>query len=358
VAGVTRRDSGVLTELVPGAIYLRRAPSQRTIALNAAWGQSRVLWFALSAFAMASIAYSTLDYQARLPAMFNQGRYQFYPVQKSERLPSFSPYRGQEDVESDQSDEVGAPFFAKPVRTIRFVKSSTEEEEASLLAPRAFPLGLANVGADAKIDDLDIFTDLSTKQAIAGLGKFGQYLWEVYQRAPTKRDRSGDFTWKDPESAIRFGMSVPKYVIGGMDPNFRERLYHAGRAMDEAGIKWAILSAFRDDYRQRIASGYKASSRNSLHGGSARTGGYGHGRAVDVTSEDADTEAVWKWIDTYGAEFGLHRPMPGIDPGHVQLLSDLRKPATALRQAHIKRATINKRANVPAAKNKLLASAS
>jgi hypothetical protein len=306
---------------------------------------------------MASIAYSTLAYQARLPAMFNQSRYQSYPIQKSERLPSFSSYRGQGDIDPDQSDEVDAPTFAKLVRTIRFVKSSTEEEEASL-ALRAFPLGLANVGADAEIDDLEMLTDLSTKQAIAGLDKVGQYLWKVYQRAPTKRDRSGDFTWKDPESAIRFGMSMPEYVIGGMNPDFRERLYHAGRAMDEAGIKWAILSAFRDDFRQRIASGYKANARNSLHGGSARTGGYGHGRAVDVTSEDGDTEAMWKWIDNHGAEFGLHRPMPGIDPGHVQLLSDRGRLATALRQAHIKRAKINGRANASAVKNKLLASAS
>jgi hypothetical protein len=63
------------------------------------------------------------------------------------------------------------------------------------------------------------------------------YLWEVYQRAPTKRDGSGDFTWKDPAAAKHFGLPMPAYVIGGMDPDFREQLYHAGRAMDEAGIR-------------------------------------------------------------------------------------------------------------------------
>ena len=77
------------------------------------------------------------------------------------------------------------------------------------------------------------------------------YLWEVYQRVPTKLDSFGDFTWKDPAAAKRFGISMPAYVIGGMDPDFREQLYHAGRAMDAAGIRWSILSAFRDDYRQR-----------------------------------------------------------------------------------------------------------
>ena len=160
---------------------------------------------------------------------------------------------------------------------------------------------------------------MNTGQAAAArLGKVGQYLWEVYQRVPTKRDRSGDFTWKDPESAKRPGMSIPEYVVGGMDPDFRDELYHAGRAMDEAGIKWAILSAFRDDYRQGIASGYRASVRNSLHGGSTRTGGYGHGRAVDVTSGDEDVEAVWKWWprrgDNVGVTCSTHRVAPQEDP--------------------------------------------
>ena len=44
------------------------------------------------------------------------------------------------------------------------------------------------------------------------------YLWEVYQRAPVKRDGSGDFTWKYPAAAKRFGLAMPAYVIGGMAP--------------------------------------------------------------------------------------------------------------------------------------------
>ena len=114
------------------------------------------------------------------------------------------------------------------------------------------------------------------------------YLWEVYQREPVKRDSTGDFSWKDPAAAKRFGVSMPAYVIGGMDKDFREQLYHAGRAMDEAGIRWSILSAFRDDYRQRLATGFKARPGNSLHGGSRATGGYGHGRAVDLMSADGN----------------------------------------------------------------------
>jgi hypothetical protein len=122
----------------------------------------------------------------------------------------------------------------------------------------------------------------SERRVVSVMDEVDRYLWEVYQRAPTKRDSTGDFTWKDAAAAKRFGLSMPAYVIGGMDPYFREQLYHAGRAMDADGIRWSMLSAFRDDYRQRLAAGFKAGASNSLHGGKARTGGYGHGQAVDV----------------------------------------------------------------------------
>jgi hypothetical protein len=158
------------------------------------------------------------------------------------------------------------------------------------------------------------------------------YLWEVYQRAPVKRDSSGDFTWKDPTAAKRFGLSIPVYVIGGMDPDFREQLYHAGRAMDAAGIRWSILSAFRDDYRQSLAAGLKAGTSNSLHGGKARTGGYGHGQAVDVTDADGHAEVVWRWLDKHGSKYGLYRPMPGYDPAHVQPKGNWHKLAASLRE--------------------------
>jgi hypothetical protein len=177
------------------------------------------------------------------------------------------------------------------------------------------------------------------KKRTAGMmDEVDAYLWEVYRRSPTKRDSAGDFTWKDPVAAERFGVSMPAYVIGGMDPDFREQLYHAGRAMDAAGIRWSILSAFRDDYRQSIASGFKARTGNSLHGGSARTGGYGHGQAVDVTTEDGHGDAVWRWIDRNGEKFGLHRPMPGADPPHIQPRGSWHDLALALRHARLETA--------------------
>lgn len=160
------------------------------------------------------------------------------------------------------------------------------------------------------------------------------YLWEVYQREPIKKDSTGDFTWKDPAAAKHMGKGMKAYVIDGMDADFREQLYHAGKAMDAAGLRWSMLSAFRDDYRQKIADGFKARVGNSLHGGSRATGGYGHGRAVDVTSVNAEQDgAVWRWFDKNGAKFGLIRPMPGADPAHIQPRGDWKKIAATLRQS-------------------------
>jgi hypothetical protein len=90
-----------------------------------------------------------------------------------------------------------------------------------------------------------------------------------------------DFAWKDPIAAQKAKMSLKDYVIGGMDPGFRRKLYDALRAMDDAGFSPGITSGFRDDYRQELVSGNKAASDSSYHGGSRR-GGYGHGLAADL----------------------------------------------------------------------------
>jgi hypothetical protein len=133
-----------------------------------------------------------------------------------------------------------------------------------------------------------------------------------------------DFGWKDPKAAERAGMSLKDYVIGGVDPGFKVKLYRALRAMDDAGLAPGITSAFRDDYRQSIASGLKAASDRSYHGGSFR-GGYGHGLAADIVSVKGETrgqrwistEILWKWIDAHGEEYGVGRPYLDRDPPHV-----------------------------------------
>ena len=146
------------------------------------------------------------------------------------------------------------------------------------------------------------------RRDVSTMEEVDRYLWEVYQRQPVKWDSSGDFSWKDPAAAKHRGMSMQDYAIRGMDADFREQLYHAGHAMDGNGINWSMLSAFRDDYRQGLASGYKAHGGNSKHGGSKATGGYGHGQAIDITSADGDDSAVWHSLDAHGAKYGLHRP--------------------------------------------------
>jgi hypothetical protein len=177
------------------------------------------------------------------------------------------------------------------------------------------------------------------------------YLWSLYERTPKidtvkvakkikvtvkKKGKPrtvtqtvttyvvDDFTWKDPAAAQHGGKSLMDYVIGGMDPGFRLKLYRALRAMDDAGLMPGITSGFRDDYRQTIATGNKAASDSSFHGGSRR-GGYGHGLAADIvsvkgenrTQRYASSEELWKWVDAHDKELGIGRPYLDHDPPHV-----------------------------------------
>jgi hypothetical protein len=122
-----------------------------------------------------------------------------------------------------------------------------------------------------------------------------------------------------------------------MDPDFRELLFHIGQAMDAAGIDWTILSAYRDDYRQSLAVGFKAHISTSFHGGSVATGGYGHGCAVDLAASDgiASSDMVWKWLDQHGEQFGLHRPLRRMDPAHVQPIRTWHDIAVTLRSERV-----------------------
>jgi hypothetical protein len=133
-----------------------------------------------------------------------------------------------------------------------------------------------------------------------------------------------DFTWKDPKAAERISMPMIDYVIGGMDKSFKWKLFYMLQAAENAGLQPGITSAFRDDYRQSIAAGLKAASDRSYHGGSSR-GGYGHGLAADIVSVNGknraqrwvSTEALWKWVDANGKQYGIGRPYLGRDPPHV-----------------------------------------
>jgi hypothetical protein len=203
-----------------------------------------------------------------------------------------------------------------------------------------------------------------------------RYLWALYQRAP-KEDtisvseqrqvtvkRKGkmvtvtrtiskpvdeDFSWKDPKAAARMGMSMTDYVIGGVTPNFKLKLFHLLYAAEQAGLSPGITSAFRDDYRQSIASGLAAASNRSYHGGSLH-GGYGHGLAADVVSiagatrDDrwASSEKLWKWIDAH-TEFGIGRPYLGRDPAHLAPIDGKEYVDHRGGGAHVARAESKKR---------------
>jgi hypothetical protein len=178
---------------------------------------------------------------------------------------------------------------------------------------------------------------VAARPQVRRVGEVDGYLWSVYQRSGTKVDSHGDFTWKDAAAAARIDLSIQVYVIDGMDPDFRELLFHAGQSMDAAGVDWTILSAFRDDYRQGLADGYKAHNSNSFHGGTAATGGYGHGCAVDLASTDGDpfNSIVWNWLDQHGEQFGLHRPLGRADPAHLQPRGSWHERAAMLRNERV-----------------------
>lgn len=210
-----------------------------------------------------------------------------------------------------------------------------------------------------------------------------QYLWALYQRTPkedsikeTERRKvtvkrkgklvtvsrsftrlvDNDFTWKDPKAAERAGMPMIDYVIGGMDRSFKLKLFYMLQAAENAGLQPGITSAFRDDYRQSIASGLKAASDRSFHGGSFR-GGYGHGLAADIVSSNGanraqrwtSTEAFWKWVDANGKQFGIGRPYLGHDPPHVGPIDG---PEYVSRRGGSKAADVKKRDRQAATRGK------
>ena len=252
-----------------------------------------------------------------------------------------------------------APHEPEPIVT------ASLSDPSETLRPETPPEPAANTDAvNPRVASLEIGDVSQGNQASPGTGSIevfdecfavdvcvDRYLWALYQRTP-KEDtvkveeqrqvtvkRKGktvtvtrtfskradqDFAWKDPKAAEKVGMSMADYVIGGMDRDFKLKLFHMLHFAEEIGMSPGITSAFRDDYRQSIASGLKAASNRSYHGGSLR-GGYGHGLAADVVSITGATraqrlsssQAFWKWIDAHGKDFGVGRPYLDHDPPHV-----------------------------------------
>ena len=256
------------------------------------------------------------------------------------------------------NDDVAPP--AEVTRTPE-LPAIPDKQEAMVLAAlpdssQMLPAGSAAVQAKASTpdlapNDLKPASSIDIDECFVAESCIDQYLWALYQRTP-KADtvkvherrratvkRKGktvtvtrrftrlvdeDFTWKDPKAAEKAKMPMMDYVIGGMDRGFKLKLFRMLRAAEAAGLSPGITSAFRDNYRQSIASGLKAATDKSYHGGSFR-GGYGHGLAADVVSVKGMTQAqrwtstenLWKWIDIHGKDFGIGRPYLDKDPPHL-----------------------------------------
>jgi hypothetical protein len=348
------------------AAPLRLRPA---LAVSLDRAEEAVRWLKLSAggLAVAAAALAMMNHQGSQPAAtaFEPPRNETVIYRQGTPQKSYARAIAADGPDHAMNHSVRSNY-PRAVQTVRFVNTAPQAGDEAAAAQEPQPVSLASrvVFEPETMTRVAAFVAFSGNpgraEAVTGeaaesapavrsvrpgfprrrtspmMEEVDQYLWEVYQREPTKKDRSGDFTWKDQAAAKRASMSLQDYVIGGMDPDFREQLYHAGRAMDAAGIRWFILSGFRDDYRQRIAAGFKARTGRSLHGGSRATGGYGHGRAVDIMGVDGTASEVWEWLDDNGAKYGLRRPIPGPDPAHVQPRGDWRKIATALRQSRMR----------------------
>jgi hypothetical protein len=277
-----------------------------------------------------------------------------------------------EAVDSAQTTEISKTNVAEAALTVAIAESPAQSAaipvpEPALLEPPAIAVAMAardnrqsasgevmtasapdpaQDAAVGAVQPAQVFND----PCAGAEACINDYLWSLYERAPkvdtvkeaekkkvtvekngktrtiTKTETklvAENFAWKDPQAAEKASMPLKDYVISGMDQQFKLRLYRTLRALDRAGLVPGITSAFRDDYRQSLASGLHAANNRSYHGGSLR-GGYGHGLAADIVSVKGDTSAerwaateqLWKWIDAHGKEFGIGRPYLNKDPGH------------------------------------------
>src|ERR1700730_727929 len=253
-----------------------------------------------------------------------------------------------ESVRETATDTTAASDEPKPIVEAALTDSS------QMLPPETPPVQVAtpNTPDAAPKDTKDTVNSIEIlDECLVAEPCIDRYLWALYQRTPkedtikvqeqrkvtVKKRRKTvtvtksftklvdeNFTWKDPKAAEKAGMPMMDYVIGGMDRSFKLKLFHVLHAAEEAGLSPGITSAFRDDYRQSIASGLKAATDRSYHGGIFR-GGYGHGLAADVVSVKGgtraqrlvSTESLWKWIDAHEKEVGIGRPYLDRDPPHL-----------------------------------------
>jgi hypothetical protein len=163
-----------------------------------------------------------------------------------------------------------------------------------------------------------------------------QYFWERYLRTVKidsykerarvrvgKRMRwrtvrkSEDFTWKDAAAAMHADEFLKDYLLNKVPPTFKLRLYLLSRTLEARGMPVGFKSFYRDDYRQGLIT----------HGVRAPVGLSQHreGLAVDMAVQGsrqmqvARIDQLVALLRKLGPAFGLRRPLPRIDPLHVEL---------------------------------------
>lgn len=263
-------------------------------------------------------------------------------------VPEPAPAATEAKADAEAKAEAKAEAEPAPEPTIKLASADPGDVvPQDALSPAAIASGpVAESKASPPADTVAVLDECFAMDAC-----IDRYLWTLYQRTPKEdsikvEDRRAvtikrkgkkvtvmrsftklvdeDFAWKDPKAADHANMALMDYVIGGMDKSFKQKLFRMLLAAEAAGLSPGITSAFRDDYRQEIASGLKAASNRSYHGGSLR-GGYGHGMAADIVSTKGDnraqrwvsTEVLWKWVDINGKALGIGRPYLDRDPPHV-----------------------------------------
>src|SRR5437879_8867337 len=226
------------------------------------------------------------------------------------------------DAPSAEGAQASAPDSA-PVKAADDTTASLDEPKSFVVASLTDSSQVFSPEEVAAAPEAAVSTIEINEECLVAEICIDRYLWALYERAPkidainvTERRkvairRKGktvtvtrtftrrvdeNFAWKDPKAADKAGMAMMDYVIGGMDRNFKLKLFHTLHAAEQAGLSPGITSAFRDDYRQGIATGLQAATDRSYHGGSFR-GGYGRGLAADVVSRKGQSRAQ-RWIAT------------------------------------------------------------
>src|SRR5262245_26118172 len=105
-------------------------------------------------------------------------------------------------------------YYQRAIQTIRFLNP----------IPRiALASAVPDAPAVVKVHGFTVFaprdTDSEASQSVlrrrppsgSPMDEIDDYLWEVYQRQPVKKDSTGDFSWKDPAAAKRLGLSLEDY---------------------------------------------------------------------------------------------------------------------------------------------------